>query len=555
MNTNSPPNPVTIQKPSTQGILFNLLGHISIAWKMALIVIILVFGILSIMIVSWVSLQTMRFHVYNLYDFMLIPISSIKDANTALASTQSEFYALEENPSKDTQLKILDTIRQNESSVQFVMNRYNSEWVTTLSPEFTAVLRDAGRLDLQENEAATLRNFRQSFDDYKLMRAAFVSTLQMGKPDFELLKRSQANLFLARRDMQNLIDINLQFAAISDATAQNAVNQARLTMVIVLTVVLLLGFIVSALIVISIRSRLQELTRSARAMQSGDLDQLVTVSGADEISLLGDTFNNMASQLKTLFGNLEQARDVAEAATQAKSLFLANMSHELRTPLSVIISHSEMLEDNAQELGYQELIPKLKQISSSGNHLLAIINNLLAFSKVEADKMEYYLEIFNVPTLVNDIAAMMQPLFENRENTLTVHCEEYTGDMYADVTKLRQVLFNLLDNAAKFTSQGTVDLTVNRELIGDVPWINFKISDSGIGLTSTQIEGLFKEFTQADPSITREHGGTGLGLALSRSYCRTMGGDITVESAGLGQGSVFTVRLPAVVQQIYTRPG
>lgn len=541
----------TIHKRSNLGILFDLLGHISIAWKMALIVILLVLGILSVMIVSWFSLQTMRFHVNNLYDFMLIPLSSIKDANIALSSTQSEFYALEENPSKGTQTKILDTIRQNENSIQFVMNRYDSEWVTTLRPEFTAVLRDAGRLDLQKNEATTLRNFHQSFDDYKLIRAAFMATLQAGNPDFELLKRSQANLFLVRRDMQNLIDINLQFAAISDAAAQNAVNQALITMSIVLAFVLLLGFIVSTLIVISIRTPLQELTRSARAIQTGDLDQLVSVSGEDEISLLGDTFNKMASQLKTLFRSIEQARDAAEAATQAKSLFLANMSHELRTPLSVIISHSEMLEDNAQELGYRELIPKLKQIRSSGNHLLAIINNLLDFSKVEAEKMEYYLESFNVPILIHDIAAMMQPIFENNQNTLTVDCDEHTGDMYADVTKLRQVLFNLLNNAAKFTRQGIIDLRVNRELVDEILWINFRISDTGIGLSATQMDGLFKEFTQADPSITREHGGTGLGLALSRSYCRTMGGDITVESAGLGQGSVFTIRLPAVVKQIY----
>jgi signal transduction histidine kinase len=259
----------------------------------------------------------------------------------------------------------------------------------------------------------------------------------------------------------------------------------------------------------------------------------------------------MSSQLKTMFGAIEQARDVAEAATRSKGLFLANMSHELRTPLSVVISHSEMLEETATEMGYQEMIPKLKQIRVSGNHLLAIISNLLDFSKVEANKMEYYLEIFNVPHLINDIAAMMEPIFANNENKLIVNCAEHTGDMYADLTKLRQILFNLLDNAAKFTRQGTIDLTVTREFVDEVPWINFRVSDTGLGLTTEQMDGLFKEFTQADPSITRQHGGTGLGLALSRSYCRTMGGDITVESAGLGLGATFTVRLPAVVKQIY----
>lgn len=538
------------QKPSNQGFLFDFLGRISIAWKMALIVFILVLGIMSIMTVSWFSLQTMRFHVYNLYDFMLIPISSIKDADIALASTQSEFSKLEEKPTSDRQIRILNTILQNESAIQAVMTRYNNEWVTIISPEFTAVLREAGRLDLQEQEVATLKNFQLSFDEYKLIRASFFESVRAGKPDVELQKRSEANLFLVSKDLQTLININMEFAAISNQAAQNAANRALVSMFLVLGLALLLGVIMSALIVISIRTRLQELTRSARAVQSGDLDQLVNVSGDDEISLLGMTFNNMSSQLKTMFDAIEQARDAAEAATHSKGLFLANMSHELRTPLSVVISHSEMLEETATEMGYQEMIPKLKQIRVSGNHLLSVISNLLDFSKVEANKMEYYLESFNVPNLVNDIAAMMEPIFVNSENTLTVNCAEHTGDMYADLTKLRQILFNLLHNAAKFTRQGTVDLTVTRESVDDVPWINFRISDTGLGLTAEQIDGLFKEFTQADPSIARQHGGTGLGLALSRNYCRTMGGDIIVESAGLGLGATFTIRLPAVVRQI-----
>jgi signal transduction histidine kinase len=305
--------------------------------------------------------------------------------------------------------------------------------------------------------------------------------------------------------------------------------------------------VVSALIVISIRTRLQDLTRTARAMQNGSLDQLVQVTGDDEISLLGVTFNSMSAQLKMLVGTLEQARDVAEAATQAKNLFLANMSHELRTPLSVIISHSEMLQDNAQELGYQQLIPKLEQIRSSGNHLLAIISNLLDFSKIEADKMEYYLETFSVPVLVNDMAVMLQPIFKKQGNRLDVTCAQNVESMHADLTKVRQALFNILDNASKFTDHGQIRLDVTHE----TSWINFSISDSGVGINPEQIQHLFKEFTQADASITREYGGTGLGLALSRNYCRAMGGDITVESAGLGQGATFTIRLPVQVDQIY----
>jgi signal transduction histidine kinase len=533
------------------GFFAGFLGNMSIAKKMALMVLILVLGILSMMTVSWLGLQTMRFHVSNLYDFMLVPISAIKDADISLTSTQTEFYRLQNNSKGAVQTQILNNIQENETKVEAVMSRYDTDWVTTTSPEFTNVLRNANRLDLQQAEVNTLKNYHQSFDEYKLTRNEYFATLHAGAPDPELQKRTEANLLLVRNELEKLIDINLAFADLSDKTAQDALNQAIISMSIVLTLALLLGVVVSALIVISIRTRLRDLTESALAMRNGKLDQLVTITGSDEISLLGTTFNSMSSQLKALFVTLEQARDEAQAATRAKSLFLANMSHELRTPLSVIISHSEMLEDNMQELGYVQLIPKLKQIRTSGNHLLAIISNLLDFSKIEADKMEFYLETFSISELVHETMTMLQPIFEKWNNQCEVDCPQDIGNMHADLTKVRQALFNLLDNAAKFTNQGTIRLTVKRETESDASWIYFAISDTGVGLSTEQVQHLFKEFTQADASITRQYGGTGLGLVLSRNYCRMMGGDITVESAGLGHGSTFTIRLPATVEKIH----
>jgi signal transduction histidine kinase len=249
------------------------------------------------------------------------------------------------------------------------------------------------------------------------------------------------------------------------------------------------------------------------------------------------------------FAQADRSTQALIRANRAKSLFLANMSHELRTPLSVIISHSELLQENAQELGYDQLIPKLQRIRDSGNHLMTIISNLLDFSKIEAGKMEFYLETFDISTLIGDVTAMLQPIIEKKANTLEVHCASNLGSMRADLTKVRQALFNLLDNAAKFTDHGAICLTVTREGGPQAGWINFSVADTGIGLTPEQMRNLFKEFTQADSSITRQHGGTGLGLALSRYYCRMMGGEITVNSAGLGKGSTFTIRLPVTAHQ------
>jgi len=516
---------------------------------MASIVFILVLGILSIMGVSWVGLQTMRFHVYNLYDFMLIPISSIKDADIALTDIQAEIHVLQAGLTTVGRLHSINIVQKDEVIAQTAITRYDTEWVTTVSPEFTDVLRQAGRLDLQESEVATLAAYHTSFHEYVIARNAYFATIAE-HPDPELQKTLLEKLLAVRQNLEKLIDINIQFADISDHAAENALNQALVRMSIVLALALLLGFIVSALIVISITTRLRDLTRSAFAIQQGDLEQVVEVTGHDEISLLGATFNSMASQLKALVSTLEEARDVAEAATQAKSLFLANMSHELRTPLSVIISHSEMLQENAQESGNEQLIPKLENIRTSGNHLLAIISNLLDFSKIEAGKMEYYLETFHIGVMVNEVAGMLHPIFEKKGDSLEINCPDDIGSMHADLTKVRQALFNILDNAAKFTENGAVHVKISREIAPDVSWIHFSIADTGIGLTPEQIENLFKEFTQADSSITREYGGTGLGLALSRKYCRMMGGDITAESAGLGEGATFTIRLPVMVDRI-----
>ncbi len=241
----------------------------------------------------------------------------------------------------------------------------------------------------------------------------------------------------------------------------------------------------------------------------------------------------------------QQARAVAESANEAKSSFLANMSHELRTPLNAIIGYSEMLQEEAEDLDQPAFIPDLERINGAGKHLLGLINDVLDLSKIEAGKMELYPEDFEVAETVDEVVATVRPLVQQRHNALVVRCEN-VGSMRADVTKVRQALFNLLSNAAKFTDRGEIRLTVTRAPGdgADVDLITFEVADTGIGMTPEQLGRLFQPFSQADASTTRKYGGTGLGLALTRRFCQMMGGDVTVDSAP-GNGSTFTITLPA----------
>ena len=314
------------------------------------------------------------------------------------------------------------------------------------------------------------------------------------------------------------------------STALDAQRTAALMLLSLAGLVLVLGIVLAI-----------SMARSLRALRLETIERTKAEESNRQLALTLE--RRVIERTTELSDALEQLEDVS----RHKSEFLANMSHELRTPLNAIIGYSEMLQEEAEDAQEDRFVSDLQKIGSSGKHLLEMVNDVLDFAKIEAGKVELYLETFSVSQMLIDVAAVIQPLAEKNESRLDVQCEDNVGQMHADVTKVRQTLFNLLSNACKFTESGTIVLSASRSHEDGVDWISFSVADSGIGITPEQMSRLFQPFSQADSSTTRKYGGTGLGLVLSRNFCRMMGGDITVESEE-GKGSTFTCTLPAEVQ-------
>lgn len=346
----------------------------------------------------------------------------------------------------------------------------------------------------------------------------------------------------------------LRTAQLQEQERQHDVEQARFVERTIVIVSMLVSVAIAAVMAWRTSRAIAEpvitVTQVAEQVaKKSNFDLRAPITTDDEIGLLAKSLNRLIERVSERTKQLEQAKELAEAASTAKSQFLANVSHELRTPLNAVIGLSQLLQDDAADIGASpDFITDLETINSAGRHLLELINDILDVSKIEAGKMTLYPEIFDITNLINNLVLTVKPAMEKNGNNLVVDCDENLGNMYADQKRMRQVLLNLLSNAAKFTTNGKITLTVKHEktnLFKDAPLgiISFTVTDTGIGMSPSQQQQLFQPFTQGDNSTTRKYGGTGLGLAISRHFCQMMGGEIIVKSQ-LGVGSTFRVNLP-----------
>jgi signal transduction histidine kinase/CheY-like chemotaxis protein len=295
---------------------------------------------------------------------------------------------------------------------------------------------------------------------------------------------------------------------------------------------ILLALVLGRIISISLTGPITEIGARLNAIAAGDFTQQVSIGNRDELGVLAANVNRTSEQLGRLYAELA-------AASEHKSAFLASMSHELRTPLNAIIGYSEMLHETAEDGGQDEFLPDLQKIRDAGRHLLGLINDILDLSKIEAGKMDLYLEEIDLSGLVGEVRAIVDPLATASANRFDILMQPGLGVLRTDRTKLKQCLLNLLSNANKFTQRGYVTLEVRPEAAA----VAFVVRDTGIGMTPEQQARLFQAFSQADPSTTRRFGGTGLGLAITKHFCEMLGGRIAVDSTP-GEGSTFTIALP-----------
>ncbi len=352
---------------------------------------------------------------------------------------------------------------------------------------------------------------------------------------FRQNRKEDAHALLAAAVEKNtkVLDALMAMIESQQQLAQQSVADASLDYQSLRQQMLLLNVLAVALCLLIILVMVRRIVR-----QQGELDSaLLQLKNSNE---------RLEARVEERTAELLAARDEALEASRTKSRFLANMSHELRTPLNAIIGYAEILQEDLDEQVDEMIIDDLKRILAAARHLLDLINDVLDISKIETGKNIINPELFDLRKLIKEVVNVMFSLVEERQNRFILDCDDSIQEMYADKVRIRQVLFNLLSNANKFTENGEITLTARRYMVDDKPWISCQVRDTGIGISQEQQKRLFRPFVQLDNSSTRKYGGTGLGLVISLRFCQLMGGNISVESE-LGKGCIFTVSLPETI--------